>query len=403
MTVSGSSWRCTVQQTPLILKAHGVDADEFIVIEQSPFLVGRRPENHAHIPRPDVSGAHAEILFENGFWWVYDKQSTNGTFINGRRISERTALQVGDIVYFATKGYQIVTSADEIDRVVENTHSTKVLPDSTEIKATMELLEIVNDHRTYPHFQPIVDLTTNRTLGWEALGRASSSRGPVGVGPLFWLAAQNHLEYQLSQEFRQSALHCAKCRFCWPQVRGACLFFNLHSAEINDQQFYSVLDSLARSDLKNYYRFVIEMPESLVCHASEMQRLVKMIRDRGMYVAYDDFGTGQSRISDLINVPPDFLKLDRQLISKLLTHRVKHGLVKAIVEACRELRVKTIGEGIETQEELAACVDLGINLGQGYYLCRPKPAYELFRMTPQEMPADCPFVQLKLIPAAVTS
>lgn len=380
----------------LILKSHGheVGGDEYIVVEHSPFTVGRRPENDAQISRPDVSGLHAAFRKNSGIWLLSDNKSTNGTFLNGQRITEAVPLKLGDIIHFATKGYQIVPKIERLDGLV----STTVLADSSDIQGMVDLLKIVSDQRTYPHFQPIVDLASRTTVGWEALGRAIATSGPILPASLFRLAGQSKFESKLSIRFRESARFCVECAHCWKTNPGDMLFINLHPAEIHDDGFLESLEEFSRSTLLQRFQVILEMPESWVCNTQEMQVLVKEIRQLGMFVAYDDFGAGQSRIPDLITVPPDFLKLDRQLIASLGAHRVKHSLVLAIVNACRELNVTTLGEGIETEDELKACIDMGIDLGQGFYLCRPKPAYDLFHADRDTLPPTCPFIRLDLMP-----
>ena len=106
---------------------------------------------------------------------------------------------------------------------------------------------------------------------------------------------------------------------------------------------------------------------------------------------------GQSRLSDLITVPPDFLKLDRQLVSGLDSNQVKQDLGQALVNACRDLHVTALAEGIETPEERDACLAMHIDLGQGFLLGSPQPAYELFEVDVRTLVDDCPFVRLNIV------
>lgn len=379
----------------LILKSHDNDDgnEEVIIVDASPFKVGRRPENNAQIFQPDVSGCHAILQWDSQGWSLVDNHSTNGTFLNGQKVAANARLRIGDIVHFATRGYQVVPWLDREDRQAMST----IVADPSEVKGAVDLYKILDQQRTYPHFQPIVDLNTNATIGWEALGRGASSEGPVSPGDLFRLAAANRVESRLSIRFRESAQYCVECQHCWSGTPGGQLWVNLHPAELLDDRFMPSLKEFINSDLGRMYQAVVEMPESWVCNTGQMGGLIHKIRDLGMKVAYDDFGAGQSRIQDLFTVPPDFLKLDRELIAGLDSQRVKHDLVQAIVKACRELNVTPLGEGIETKEELEACKKLGISLGQGYYLCRPKPAYDLFSVGSQTLPQHCVFVKLQLL------
>jgi EAL domain-containing protein (putative c-di-GMP-specific phosphodiesterase class I) len=174
------------------------------------------------------------------------------------------------------------------------------------------------------------------------------------------------------------------------------LSFNIHPQQVADASApFTSWDE--ESVIRSRYQVMIEIPESLVCHTDQMARWVERIRKLGMLVAYDDFGKGQSRITDLLQVPPDFLKLDRSLIADLQAEPAKQTIVRAVVDACRSLQVKTIGEGVETEQEWRACLDAGIDYGQGYLFGKPMPAYQLLDIDTSSLPPHCPFVRLKLV------
>ncbi len=378
---------------PLYLKAYS-GGDDLVVVDRSPFRVGRRGDNHFQVVQGDISGRHAEFRYDGTRWWLCDCHSTNGTFVNGQRVSGEAPLSVGDTIHIATKGYLLIPKSD--DGSVMNCQ-TQIMGNSDEIRDMIGLLEVINENRVYPFFQPIIDLRSRRTVGWEALGRATAKKGALSPGLLFSLAHQSKVESKLSTQFRETAIGCTECQFCWPKKGRYFIFINIHPAEIRESDFLNVLDRLSQSKMNQLFQTVVEMPESWVGNTEEMRVLVKEIRARNMLVAYDDFGTGQSRIPDLISVPPDFIKLDRQLVSRLDDHKVKRSLVKAVVDACRELRVKVLAEGIETAEEMKGCMDLGVELGQGFLICRPQPAFQLFAAAEEQIPSSCPFVRLELL------
>jgi EAL domain-containing protein (putative c-di-GMP-specific phosphodiesterase class I) len=379
----------------LILKCQSPEEgeEEYVFVRKADFKIGRRPENDLRIARPDISGVHAQLLFVDGNWMLEDLRSTNGTFVSGKKVVNKVPVNVGDVIHFATKGYMVVP---EVESDV-NVFATKVLTDPGEIKGMVALLKIINEQRTYPYFQPIIDLAGRNVIGWESLGRASAEEGLVNLSMMFRLATANRIEAKLSEQFRDSSCQCVACGHCWPRGTDLLLFFNIHPAEIRDKQLIPGLKTLVESGLGSKYRIVIEMPESWVCKTAEMQVLVREIRDLGLLVAYDDFGQGQSRIPDLIKVPPDYLKLDRELVTNLGSHPIKHGIVKAVVDACRQLHVKTLGEGIENEDELKVCIEMGIELGQGYAIGKPKPAYELFGIDQASLPQDCIFLRLEIL------
>jgi EAL domain-containing protein (putative c-di-GMP-specific phosphodiesterase class I) len=394
-----------VDEPKLILRPHGGDGDHdrYILVDRAPFSIGRRPDNDCQLGRPDISGQHAKFEYEGGAWLVIDNNTTNGTFVNGRRLEPYSGvpLALGDILYFATKGYQIVSEVDESGP--KSLLRTTVLGNANQVRSMMQLIKAINEQRTFPYFQPIIDLDFNEPVGWEALGRACGEDGVMSPAALFHLAEQQNLESKLSRRMRESAIHCGRCHRCWTGVDGAMLFVNLHPSEIDSAHFQSSLEDLAEADFRRHFRVVVEIPESWISKTDDIRRITQQIRSLGMMVAYDDFGVGQSRLTDLREVPPDFVKLDRELIAQAARDKVQYDLVRAIVDACRKMQVRTLGEGIETEEELQACKEMRINLGQGFYFGKPMPAYELFHMPTAELPPACPFVKLNLLDMGATA
>ncbi len=100
------------------------------------------------------------------------------------------------------------------------------------------------------------------------------------------------------------------------------------------------------------------------------------LRDRlaamGVKLAYDDFGTGQARLLELAEAPPDYLKFDRRFVTGIdQAPASRRRLVASLVAAARELLVQTVAEGVETPAEAEVCERLGFNLAQGYHFGRP--------------------------------
>jgi EAL domain-containing protein (putative c-di-GMP-specific phosphodiesterase class I) len=325
---------------------------------------------------------------------VVDHQSRNGTFVNGQRIADRAPVRVGDVIHFATHGYEVVPGGANSGESMDPTVHAESISD---VQGLVDLLHVIKDQRTFPHFQPIVDLQSGNVAGYEALGRAATLRGSVELSKLFRVAEQTHDDLALSGRFRESARACTECRHCWTCPDGVTLFLNIHPSEIRDPAFMTTLEDLGRSELTRWYRLAVELPEKWVSKTDQIRELSAKLRGAGIAVAYDDFGVGQSRLPDLMTAPPDFLKLDRQLITGLPHNRVAQDLVRALASACADLGATVLAEGIELEEERTACLDMGIPLGQGFLLGRPEPAYALFDTPVDTLVDSCPFVKLNLV------
>ena len=92
-------------------------------------------------------------------------------------------------------------------------------------------------------------------------------------------------------------------------------------------------------------------------------------------LAIDDYGTGYSNSSNLLNYSPDYIKIDHSLISDIQNDMKKQQLVASVIEFCRENQLNSLAEGVETLQELKTLIRLGVDLVQGYYISKPKPLF----------------------------
>jgi EAL domain-containing protein (putative c-di-GMP-specific phosphodiesterase class I) len=116
----------------------------------------------------------------------------------------------------------------------------------------------------------------------------------------------------------------------------------------------------------------LEIHEAAVTDLDAMAQLRRQLTDLNIYLAYDDFGAGQARILDLVEVPPDVLKFDISLVRDINNASPKrHRMVSMLVEMVRDFGISPLAEGIETSAEAETCLQLGFELAQGFYFGRP--------------------------------
>jgi EAL domain-containing protein (putative c-di-GMP-specific phosphodiesterase class I) len=217
-------------------------------------------------------------------------------------------------------------------------------------------------------FQRIVDLTTDATVGHEALGRGTHEQLSPNPAQLFRLAEKCGLATKLSRLFRLIAFREAK------RLTGSlCFFFNVHPAEMDDKDFVNSLEQAARA-VPIQHRLVMEVHEDCVSDVPAMRRLRDRLHSMGIGLAYDDFGAGQSRLAELAEVPPDFLKIDMKLIRGIDQSSARQDMVGALTDISDRLGVRVLAEGIETTEEAACCRRLGCHWAQGFLFGRPVPS-----------------------------
>jgi EAL domain-containing protein (putative c-di-GMP-specific phosphodiesterase class I) len=102
-----------------------------------------------------------------------------------------------------------------------------------------------------------------------------------------------------------------------------------------------------------------------------MASMKQALTERGFGLAYDDFGIGQSRLLELTDVPPDYLKLDISLTQGMQSNRPRLEMVSAVLRVVAALGTRVIAEGIECAEVAGMCRDIGCHLGQGFFFGHP--------------------------------
>jgi EAL domain-containing protein (putative c-di-GMP-specific phosphodiesterase class I) len=136
-----------------------------------------------------------------------------------------------------------------------------------------------------------------------------------------------------------------------------------------------VLDSLRElREMVPDQPLTLELHEATVTDQRTMKELRSQLRALNISLAYDDFGAGQSRLIDLVQVPPDYLKFDIHMIRDLhLANTAQRQLVKTLVSMVRDFRIAPLAVGIECQEEHEVCKEIGFEFAQGYFFGRPTP------------------------------
>jgi EAL domain-containing protein (putative c-di-GMP-specific phosphodiesterase class I) len=224
-------------------------------------------------------------------------------------------------------------------------------------------------------YQPIVDLTTRRIVGVEALARWNHpTRGPVPPVEFIPAAEANGMIIEIGKFVLREACRNAHV---WRQSRADfSLSVNLSARQLNDSLVATILEILSETELEPG-ALVLEITESmLIDQSAEPLGVLQTLRQLGISLAIDDFGTGYSSLSYLHRFPVDILKVDRSFIQLLGTTQ-EPGLARSIVRIGDELGLRTVAEGIEYDEQLAALQHLGCTLGQGFLFAAPMREEEI--------------------------
>lgn len=210
-------------------------------------------------------------------------------------------------------------------------------------------------------FQPIVSLEDGGTVGFEALSRF---RAEPERPPDRWIAEAHAVGLGLEIE-----VECVR-RACRARPRvpgGAYLSVNMSPEAILVPEMDVALGPESLEGL------VIEITEhEAVGDYARLASRLADFRGRGALVAIDDTGAGHASMRHVTQLAPDYIKVDRSLIHDLHLDHAKRALVRSMVTLEKELGARVVAEGIESAEELQALRELGVPLGQGFLLARPR-------------------------------
>ncbi|MFV0624552.1 putative bifunctional diguanylate cyclase/phosphodiesterase [Sphingomonas sp. ac-8] len=234
-----------------------------------------------------------------------------------------------------------------------------------------ELRRDLADDAFQPHFQPIVELASGRISGFEMLARWHRADGAaVGPDQFIPIAEESGLVDALMMQLLERACAVAAT---WPS--DLLLSINVSPIQLKDPRFGdTVLALLARTGFPPQ-RIAVEITENAIIAEPVNARIaIGTLKDRGMQLVLDDFGTGFSSLQHLRMLPFDKLKIDKSYVQDMETDPEAHKLVHAIVELTAVLGLGVVAEGVETAAALDALRALGCREGQGYWFGRPTDA-----------------------------
>jgi EAL domain-containing protein (putative c-di-GMP-specific phosphodiesterase class I) len=252
-------------------------------------------------------------------------------------------------------------------------------------KIEVELRDAIQNDVLRPHYQPLIDLSSGRIIGFEALVRwPHPERGMIPPVEFIPVAEETGLISALGRlMLRRACLDAA----AWPDdVRVA---VNLSPLQFRAGNVLAeVMEVLKQTGLPPR-RLELEITETLVLEKSDqVLATLHALRALGVRISMDDFGTGYSSLSYLRRFPFDKIKIDRSFVKDLAGNREAQAIIRSIVSLGRGLGVTITAEGVETEAELRCLRAEGCPEGQGYLFSRPRPNAEVVRLLQAQCDAD---------------
>jgi EAL domain-containing protein (putative c-di-GMP-specific phosphodiesterase class I) len=229
----------------------------------------------------------------------------------------------------------------------------------------------------FPHFQPKVTLRGMQLHGVEALMRwKHPEHGLLSAGSFLPLIADNILFDDLTAIMLDKSV--GQCRKWRRQGLDVQISINLSPVLLLTPGLADRIEAKIIEHGVEHEKLVIEVPEAVFVHDIRVAlESLLQLRVRGFGLAIDDFGTAQSSREQLERIPATELKIDRKMLAGAARSAPLRVALKRGLEMARELNLKAVAEGVETQEEWELVNELGCDMAQGYFIAQPMPAEDL--------------------------
>ncbi|MBB6691208.1 EAL domain-containing protein [Cohnella xylanilytica] len=240
--------------------------------------------------------------------------------------------------------------------------------DSADLELRAEMERLLKERSIRSVYQPITRIGTGEVFGYEALTRCPPGSRFDGPLALFNFAEREGYAFALDRLAREKAIGSS------PSLNGVQkIFINVTLGIMNDPGFVSgqTAQWLRQRGLQPG-QVVLELTErSSIDDFEEAKKILRHYRSQGYEIAIDDAGAGYSSLQSIVELSPDYIKVDKSLVQNADRDEMKKQMLRTFVRFAKRMNIRTVAEGIERPEELRLARRVGIDFGQGYLLGRP--------------------------------
>jgi EAL domain-containing protein (putative c-di-GMP-specific phosphodiesterase class I) len=237
------------------------------------------------------------------------------------------------------------------------------------ITSTNDVAECLQSRRLETHFQPLIDLRADDLYGYEALTRGlRQDFSLITPNELFGYAQTHDKVFYLDRLARETAIRTASLL----RLEGNIFINFMPNAIYDPAQCLRTTFAIAKETHLDPSRLVFEVIETeRIDDMGHLRSIFEHYRHNGFRVALDDVGSGYSGLNTMLDLRPDLIKIDREIVSGIDQDPMKQSLFRGLVDAARTRDITVIAEGIETEGELEFVREAGADIAQGYYFARP--------------------------------
>ncbi|HLA80901.1 MAG TPA: bifunctional diguanylate cyclase/phosphodiesterase, partial [Thermoleophilia bacterium] len=244
------------------------------------------------------------------------------------------------------------------------------------LKTEIELRAAIKGQEFVLAYQPIMDLATGTICSLEALIRwRHRELGTVLPGEFIKIAEDSGLIVQLGAlALEEVCSQLSRWRVPGCGVSGLPVSINVSPRQLTETDFVATLITCMDEWRVDPRSIILEMTETaLVRDPHKSKQVMLELREAGIRLCLDDFGTGWSSLRHLTTFPVQNLKIDRSFVSKIACGNTEFEIIKSVTSLAHSIGLEVTGEGVEDQEQLRLLTDLGCDHAQGYFIGRPMP------------------------------
>lgn len=231
------------------------------------------------------------------------------------------------------------------------------------------------------YYQPQFRLDTGRIVGFEALVRwKHPEKGIIGPGEFIGIAEDSRLIVPLGEWVLETAAMQAKK---WQTMHAAPLRIavNLSPRQFQQKELGKTVERVLHASKLPASALELEITETTAMHSTHHTvATLRGLKELGVAIAIDDFGTGHSSLNYLKRFPIDSIKIDRSFVQDVFAGGSDAAIVSAVITLAKGLRLRTVAEGVETEEQLQFLKNHRCEEMQGYLYCKALPAAEIDRL-----------------------
>ncbi|MDA8197572.1 MAG: EAL domain-containing protein [Actinomycetota bacterium] len=276
-----------------------------------------------------------------------------------------------DLSDFQQREIQILTLRSDEEVTFDAVRHLQTLDKYRRSLEHPEVKSCLENGRIQTYFQPLVDVKTRSLHGFEALSRGIGDSGEIiSPGILFDYAKANNATFFLDRLTRETAIRSAANL----NLQGRIFINFLPNAIYDPRQCLRTTLRIANETNFDPSRIVFEVTETeRIEDMDHLGRIFDYYRHNGFKVALDDVGSGYAGLNVLIDLMPDIIKVDREIIVDIDKNPLKQSIFRGLSTAAREQGIEVVAEGIETHEELDFVSNNGADYLQGFLFAKPQP------------------------------